>query len=198
MASAKLNAPKSQGPVSGRLRPASAPDRVDAREVLQCVGGKRRRKTGVRGTERPRLTQRGEAGVHFRGQRSGAGACRAVARPGGAVGKFIQVFADRERFPDHEFAVEQHRHATGRRVVQDPFVKGRGVEAQADLLEWQTELAQREPGAKRPRRQVTVAQDQSQHARIIAARPDWNPSVAPEVAVSSRLTVGCGPEVRSI
>jgi len=81
--------------------------------------------------------------------------------------------------------------------LENPFVKGWGVETQSDFLERQAELAQSEPDAKRPRRQVTVAQDQREHARIIAAPRWWDPDAAVEVAVSSCLTVGCLPEVRS-
>ena len=60
----------------------------------------------------------------------------AAARPQPGLGlEVIEILRDRDRFPDREPAMQQHRHAAGRRVLADRGLRLGQVERDHDLLE---------------------------------------------------------------
>ena len=72
----------------------------------------------------------------------------------------VQIFGDRQRLPDRQAAMQQHRHAARRRVLADRRLRLGQVERHHDLLEVDAGDPGHQPAAQRPRRVVLVADHQ--------------------------------------
>src|SRR3974390_1471510 len=89
---------------------------------------------------------------------------RLLHRPQSLFRKFFgNVFDDRQRIPDRDVAVDQHRHLTGARDVKDPLFTGSaGIKRNEYFLEFYVVGAKRQPWPHRPRRIVPVADHELQ------------------------------------
>ena len=86
-----------------------------------------------------------KAGVHLRGDGAGEGARLGVMRPTDAP-DLGGVFAYRERVPDREVAVDQHRHAPRRRDLRDLRAVIRRIELNDVLVEFEAGFAKNSHG----------------------------------------------------
>jgi hypothetical protein len=95
--------------------------------------------------------QRLKAGVHFGRDRTRVSARRGLARPETGRRKFfVQIFENRQRFPNAHVAVDQYRHLAGTRDCLHARLEVGGLERNQGLLKWNARDLHGEPWPERP------------------------------------------------
>ncbi len=105
-------AAEQERPAAAKAGAAIGPDRLDA-SYIGCDLGivSARLITGRHMFIAQMPAQRLETAVHFIGDGARMRPRRGICRPQTSRGEFLrQIFQDRQRFPHHDIAVDQHRH----------------------------------------------------------------------------------------
>ena len=98
--------------------------------------------------------------MHLGGDRTRRGAMRRVARPAAPTRELGHVFADRERLPYADRAVQQDRHPSRGGELRDLGLELGRVELELPLGELEAEMPEQQPRPQGPGTVVAAADDE--------------------------------------